>query len=103
MSSITTAIRHVIENVPSLLPTTNYDRLQDTWHQSFNTQVITQDVSDVLDENNISTTSDCKAEVLYAVLESKILFDRGKAIKCDHEHVFKSQKVCQRIYNLGAL
>ena len=62
-----------------------------------------QDVSDILKQNYVPISADEialfveKKKFLYAVLKSKILPDRGKAIIRDHEHDFNSQKVYQRI------
>ena len=56
------------------------------WHRSFNTQAIVQDVSNVLNENYVPISTDDialfpeKQKFLYAVLESKFLIYRGKAI-----------------------
>ena len=38
-----------------------------------------------------------KQKFLYAVLESKIAPERGKAILNDHEHAFNAQKVYQKL------
>ena len=102
--------RRAIKKDPSLFPTLKDDRFHDTWHRSFNTQAMAQDISDVLDENYIPTSADDialfaeKQKYLYAVLETKVLTDRGKAIIRDHEHDFDAQKVYQRIkkYHLSS-
>jgi hypothetical protein len=63
-------------------------------HLSFKIQAVDQDVSEVLDESYTPSTPDDialfnkKQNFIYAVLKSKVLNDRGKAIIRDHEHDF---------------
>jgi hypothetical protein len=70
------------------------DKYHDVWQRSFNTQAGSQDVADFLDETFIPTTVDDiellseEQKFVYAVLESKVQTDRGKAIIRDHEHAF---------------
>jgi hypothetical protein len=65
----------------------------------FKTQATAQAVSEVLDDSYIPITPDDialfqeKQKYFYAVLESKVLTDRGKALIRDHEHDFDAQKV----------
>ena len=97
--------RRTIKKDPSLFPTLKDDKYHDVWHRSFNTQAVAQDVSEVLDEKYVPSTPDDialfseKQKYLYAVLESKVLTDRGKAIIRDHEHDFDAQKAYQKIRN----
>ena len=103
MYSPVAMFRRAIKKDPSLFPTLKDDKYHDVWHRSFNTQAVAQDVSDVLNETYVPTTSDDialfseKQKYLYAVLESKVLTDRGKAIIREHEHDFDAQKVYQKI------
>jgi hypothetical protein len=95
--------RRAIKKDPSLFPTLKDDKYHDTWHRSFNTQAMAQDVSDILDQNYVPQSADDialfteKQKFVYAVLESKVLTDRGKSIIRDHEHDFDAQKVYQKI------
>jgi hypothetical protein len=95
--------RRAIKKDPSLFPTLKDDKYHDVWHRSFNTQAVAQDVSEVLDETYVPKTSDDialfteKQKYIYAVLESKVLTDRGKAIIRDHEHDFDAQQAYQKI------
>jgi hypothetical protein len=92
-----------IKKDPSLFPTLKDDKYHDVWHRSFNTQAVAQDVSDLLHETYVPSTADDialfveKQKFVYAVLESKVLTDRGKAIICDHEHDFDAQKVYKKL------
>jgi hypothetical protein len=78
-------------------------KYHDVWHRSFNTQAVAQDVADVLDETYVPSTADEislfaeKQKFVYAVLESKVLTDRGKAIIRDHKHGFDAQKVYKKL------
>jgi hypothetical protein len=69
----------------------------------FQTQTISQAVSEVLDDSYVPITPDDltlfqeKQKYLFAVLESKVLTDRGKALIWDHEHDFDAQKVYQKL------
>ena len=95
--------RRAIKKDPSLFPTLKDDKYHDVWHRSFKTQAVAQDVSDVLNELYVPRTADDialfaeKQKYIYAVLESKVLTDRGKAIIRDHEHDFDAQKAYQKI------
>jgi hypothetical protein len=95
--------RRAIKKDPSLFPTLKDDKYHDTWHRSFNTQAMAQDISDVLDQNYVPLSADDivlfteKQTFVYAVLESKVLTDQGKSIIRDHEHDFDAQKIYQKI------
>jgi hypothetical protein len=62
-------------------------------------------VADVHDETYVPTTVDEialfseKQKFVYAVLESKVQTDHGKAIIRDHEHDFDAQKVYKKLKN----
>jgi hypothetical protein len=95
--------RRAIKKDPSLFPTLKDDKYHDVWHRSFKTQAVAQDVSDVLNETYVPKTADDialffeKQKYIYAVLESKVLTDRGKAIIRDHEHDFDAQQAYKKI------
>ena len=95
--------RRTIKKDPSLFPTLKDDKYHDVWHRSFNTQAVAQDVADILNEAYVPTTADDialfaeKQKFVYAVLETKVLTDRGKAIIRDHEHDFDAQKVYKKL------
>ena len=95
--------RRGIKRDATLFPTLKDDKYHDIWHRSFKTQATAQAVSEVLDETYIPTTPDDialfqeKQKYLYAVLESKVLTDRGKALIRDHEHDFDAQTVYQKL------
>jgi hypothetical protein len=94
---------HTIKKDPSLFPTLKDDKYHDVWHRSFNTQAVAQDVADVLDETYVPSTVDDmalfaeKLKFVYAVLESKVLTDRGKAIIRDHKQDFDAHKVYKKL------
>ena len=95
--------RRGIKRDPSLFPTLKDEKLNDTWHRSFSNQARAQDLSHVLDPNYKPTTTEDKdlflekQKFLYAVLESKVLTDRGKAIIREHEADFDAQAVYQKL------
>jgi hypothetical protein len=95
--------RRGIKRDATLFPTLKDDKYHNVWHQSFNTQATAQAVSEVLDDSYVPTTSDDialfqeKQKYLYAVLESRVLTDRGKAFIRDHEHDFDAKKVYQKL------
>jgi hypothetical protein len=91
--------RRSIKKDPSLFPVLKDDKYNDVWLRSFNTQAVAQDVAGVLDERYVPTTVNDialfseKQKFVYAVLESKVQTNCGKAIIHDHEHDFDAQKV----------
>jgi Reverse transcriptase (RNA-dependent DNA polymerase) len=103
MYSPVAMFRRAIKKDPSLFPTLKDDRYHDVWHRSFKTQAVAQDVAEVLDDKYVPSTADDiavfheKQKFLYAVLESKVLTDRGKAIIRDHEHDYDAQKAYIKI------
>jgi hypothetical protein len=101
-SSVDT-FRRGIKRDATLFPTLKDDKFHDIWHRSFRTQATAQAVSEVLDESYTPLTPDDialfqeKQKYVYAVLESKVLTDRGKAFIRDHEHDFDAQKAYQKL------
>jgi hypothetical protein len=73
------------------------DKSHDICHRSFKTQATAQAVSEFLDDSYIPITPDDialfqeKQKYFYAILESKVLTDRGKALIWDHEHNFDAK------------
>jgi len=92
-----------IKRDPSLFPTLKDEKYNDTWHRSFATQARAQDVSEVLDPTYKPSTQEQrdlfleKQKYVYAVLESKVLTDRGKAFVREHETDFDAQAVYHKL------
>ena len=92
-----------IKRDPSLFPTLKDEKYNDTWHRSFATQARAQDVSEVLDDKYKPTTQEQrdlfleKQKYVYAVLESKVLTDHGKAFVREHEYDFDAQAVYHKL------
>jgi hypothetical protein len=95
--------RRGIKRDPSLFPTLKDERFNDTWHRSFANQARAQDLSEVLDATyKPSAPEDVelfqeKQKYMYAVLEAKVLTDRGKAIIREHESDFDAQAVYKKL------
>ena len=95
--------RRGIKRDPSLFPTLKDEKFNDSWHRSFQNQARAQNVSEVLDPSfNPSTPEEQelfmeKQKYLYAVLESKVLTDKGKTIVREHEDTFDAQAVYQKL------
>jgi hypothetical protein len=95
--------RRGIKKDPSLFPTLKDEKFNDNWHRSFVNQARAQDVSQVLDASYEASTDEEKElftekqKYVYAVLEAKVLTDRGKAIVREHEDDFDAQKVYQKL------
>jgi hypothetical protein len=95
--------RRKIKVDASLFPVLKDEKYHDTWHRSFVNQARAQDLSEVLDSTYVPTTPEDiglfaeKQKFLYAVLESKVMTDRGKSIIRDHEEDFDAQKVYQKL------
>ena len=89
--------RRGIKRDQSLFPTLKDERFNDQWHRSFVNQARAQDVSEVLDSNYKPTTPDEKdlfiekQKYVFAVLESKVLTDKGKSIVRQYEATFDAQ------------
>jgi hypothetical protein len=86
-----------------LFPILKDEKFNDTWHRSFSNQARAQDLSQILDSAYKPTTAEDKElfeekqKFLYAVLESKVLTDRGKAIVREHEDDFDAQAVYKKL------
>ena len=87
--------RRGIKRDPTLFPTLKDEKFNNSWHRSFVNQARAQDVSEVLDADYAPTTDsetdlfNEKQKYVYALLESKVLTDRGKAIVREYEETFK--------------
>ena len=92
-----------IKRDSNIFPTLKDEKQNDLWHRSFATQARAQDVSEVLNPSYVPPTTEDrdlfteKQKFLYAVLESKVLTDRGKAIIRDHENDFDAQAVYKKL------
>jgi hypothetical protein len=87
-----------IKRDANLFPVMNDDKYHDIWHSLFKSLATAQVVSDVLDDSYIPITPDDIAlfkgkQYLYAILESKVLTNRGKALIWEPEHDFDALKV----------
>ena len=95
--------RRGIKRDPTLFPTLKDEKFNDNWHRSFVNQARAQDVSEVLDplyepmDDNSRELFIEKQKYVYAILESKVLTDRGKAIVREYEDTFDAQKVYQKL------
>jgi hypothetical protein len=78
--------RRGIKRDPTLFPTLKDEKFNDNWRRSFVNQAGAQDVSKVLDPSYVPPNDQAKELFLekqkdvYAVLESKVITDRGRAI-----------------------
>jgi hypothetical protein len=92
-----------IKRDTTLFPTLKDEMFNDSWHWSIANQARAQDVSKVLDPNYVPTTASeqelftKKKKYVYAILESKVLTDWGKAIVQAYEGTFDAQKVYKRL------
>lgn len=95
-----------IKRDQTLFPTLKDERFNDAWHRSFLTQARAQDVEEVLEANYKPSTPDevdlfqKKQKYVYAVLEAKVLTDRGRAIVREHEADYDAQAAYQKLINL---
>jgi Reverse transcriptase (RNA-dependent DNA polymerase) len=95
--------RRGIKRDPTLFPTLKDEKFNDNWHRSFETQARAQGVHQVLDPTFVPTSHDDmelfdeQQKYVYAVLESKVLTDRGKAIVRTHETDFNAQAVYKKL------
>jgi DNA-binding MarR family transcriptional regulator len=95
--------RRGIKRDPSLFPTLKDEQFHDNWHRSFNNQARAQGVSEILDAT-YKPANDSETELfqekqmyLYAVLEAKVLTDKGKAIVREHENDFDAQSAYAKL------
>jgi hypothetical protein len=95
--------RRGIKRDPTLFSVLKDEKFNDSWHRSFVNQARAQDVSEVLDSSykpKTPTEVDLfteKQKYVYAILESKVLTDRGKAIVREYEDTFDAQAVYQKL------
>jgi len=95
--------RRGIKRDPTVFPTLKDEKYNDLWHRSFANQARAQDVAEVLDDTYTPTTREAtelfdeKQKYVYAILESKVLTDRGKAIVRGHENDYDAQKVYKKL------
>lgn len=91
--------RRGIKRDSNLFPTLKDERFNDTWHRSFANQARAQGVSEILDASFVPTGTEQvelfreKQMYMYAVLESKVITDKGKAIVRRYEESGNAQKV----------
>jgi hypothetical protein len=82
-----------------LFPTLKDKKFNENWHRSFVNQARAQDVSEVIDhlyepmDDHARELFREKQKYAYAILESKVLTDRGKAIVREYEATYDAQQV----------
>ena len=92
-----------IKKDQSLFPTLKDERFNDAWHRTFENQARAQDVKEILDDTYIPTTPEEielfeeKQVYMYAVLETKVLTDRGKAIVREFEKSHDAQQTYAKL------
>ena len=92
-----------IKQDTNLIEVLKEEKFNDTWHRTFYTQARAQDLMEVLDATYVPTTQEEKdlfnekQKYVYAVLEMKVLTDRGKGFIREHENNYDAQKVYQKI------
>ena len=95
--------RRGIKRDPTLFPVLKEEKFNDTWHRSFANQARAQDVMQVLDPSYVPVSIedkelfDEKQKYVYAILEQKVLTDRGKGFIREHENDYDAQKVYQKL------
>jgi Reverse transcriptase (RNA-dependent DNA polymerase) len=95
--------RRGIKKDATLFPVLKDEKFNDSWHRSFVNQARAQDLSEVLDPTYKPKSSseeelfNEKQKFVYAILESKVLTDRGKAIVRDFEDTFDAQAVYKKL------
>lgn len=89
--------RRGIKRDPTVFPILKDERFNDQWHRSFTIQANAQGVSDVLDpkykapDSTAQALFDEKQKFLFAVLDTKVLTDKGKAILRKYEATSNAQ------------
>jgi hypothetical protein len=92
-----------IKRDPTLFPTLTDEKFNDNWHRYFVNQARAQDVSEVLDPHYIPLDEPTKElfkekqKYVYAILESKVLTDRGNVIVREYEDTFDAQEVYKKL------
>ena len=95
--------RRGIKRDSNLFPILKDEKLNDSWHRSFATQARAQDVGEVLDIAYTPTNDEErdlfqeKQKFVYAILEAKVLTNRGKVFVCEHENDFDAQAVYKKL------
>ena len=95
--------RRGIKRDPSSFPVLKEETFNDSWHRSFENQARAQDVFQVLISTYVPSTAedielfDEKQKYVYAILEQKVLTDRGKGFVRDHERTYDAQKVYAKL------
>ena len=95
--------RRGIKKDASLFPVLKDEKFNDSWHRSFVNQARAQDLSEVLDPAYKPKTPSEeelfieKQKFVYAILESKVHTDRGKAIVREYEDTFDAQAVYKKL------
>ena len=93
------SFRRGIKREIAIFPTLKDEKLNDKWHRSMMTQARAQGVDDVLDLAFVPRSLEDrelfaeKQKFLYAVLEQKVLTDKGKDILREFEVDGNAQKV----------
>ena len=91
--------RRGIKRDSAVFPVLKDEKFNDTWHRSFANQARAQDVMEILDATYVPETPEQvelfneKQKYMYAILEQKVLTDRGKGFVRDHENDYDAQKV----------
>ncbi len=91
--------RRGIKRNSTLFPVLKDEKFNDWWHRSFANQARAQNVMEVLDSTYVPLTTedkelfDEKQKYVYAILEQKVMTDRGKGFVRDHEADYDAQKV----------
>ena len=95
--------RRGIKKDATLFPVLKDEKFNDSWHRSFVNQARAQDLSEVLDpaykpkSPSEEELFNEKQKFVYAILESKVLTDRGKAIVREYEDTFDAQAVYKKL------
>ena len=95
--------RRQIKRDHSAFPVLKDEKFNDSWHRSFINQARAQDIDELLDHEYKPMTQEQlelfieKQKYLYAILENKVMTDRGKAIVREHETDFDAQKAYQKL------
>ena len=91
--------RRGIKRDATQFPVLKDERMKDTWHHQFLNQARAQGVADILDHLYTPTTQEDKElfdemqKFLYAVLDTTVRTDRGRAIVRSYEDTYDAQKV----------
>ena len=95
--------RRCIKRDSSLFPYLVREKFNDTWHRSFESQARAQNFFEVLDPSYVPVSVEEKdlfnekLKYVYAILEQKVLTDRGKGFIREHASDYNAQKVYQKL------